>query len=214
MRVTMGSAKILSAEQIRRFLEASEGLDFSGADRAGAYQWIEQTLQRYHYAEQSKEARGVLREFLVKTTGLSVPQVTRLIGRYLHGGQVREQAYQRHRFARQYGKDDIVLLAGVDEAHGRLSGPAPRESCRGSGKCWVACRRSASTFWHPCWSRCWSSFPFRSAVSILTMVPSMSTARWPSCWRNCTRSSPSHDRAAAMTTLWRKPRTAPWCART
>jgi len=122
----MGSAKILSAEQIRRFLEASEGLDFSGADRAGAYQWIEQTLQRYHYAEQSKEARGVLREFLVKTTGLSVPQVTRLIGRYLHSGQVREQAYQRHRFARQYGKDDIVLLAGVDEAHGRLSGPATK----------------------------------------------------------------------------------------
>jgi len=122
----MGSAKILSAEQIRRFLEASEGLDFSGADRAGAYQWIEQTLQRYHYAEQSKEARGVLREFLVKTTGLSVPQVTRLIGRYLHSGQVREQEYQRHRFARQYGKDDIVLLAGVDEAHLRLSGPATK----------------------------------------------------------------------------------------
>src|SRR2546429_5532771 len=102
MRVTMGSAKILSAEQIRRFLEASEGLDFSGADRAGAYQWIEQTLQRYHYAEQSKEARGVLREFLVKTTGLSVPQGPRLVGGYLHSGQVRDTASIGHRFARGY----------------------------------------------------------------------------------------------------------------
>ena len=124
MTVTMGNAKLLSAAEIGRFLEASEGINFSGAERCGVYQWIEETLQRYRYSRQSKEVRGVLREFIIKMTGLSVPQVTRLIGRYLHGGQVREKEYRRHRFARQYRPDDIVLLAGVDEAHGRLSGPA------------------------------------------------------------------------------------------
>jgi hypothetical protein len=50
-----------------------------------------------------------------------------LIGRYLHTGQVREQEYRRHRFARRYRPDDILLLAGVDEAHGRLSGPATKK---------------------------------------------------------------------------------------
>jgi transposase InsO family protein len=119
----MGNAKILSPAQIRGFLEASDGIDFSGTDRAGVYQWIEETLQRYRYSQQLKEVRGVVREFLVKMTGLSVPQVTRLIGRYLHTGQVREQEYRRHRFVSYYRKDDIVLLAGVDEAHGRMSGP-------------------------------------------------------------------------------------------
>lgn len=122
----MGTAKLLSPSQLQRFLEASRGIDFSGTERAGVYQWIEETLQRYHYSRQSKEARGVLREFLVKMTGLSVPQVTRLVGRYLHTGQVRPKPYRRHRFPCRYRKDDIVLLAGVDEAHGILSGPATK----------------------------------------------------------------------------------------
>jgi len=126
MTVTMGNAKLLSAAEIGRFLEASKGIDFSGAERRGVYQWIEETLQRYRYSRQSKEVRGVPREFIIKMTGLSVPRVTRLIGRYLDGGQVREKEYRRHRFARQYRPDDILLLAGVDEAHGRLSGPATR----------------------------------------------------------------------------------------
>jgi len=126
MTVTMGNAKLLSAAEIGRFLEASKGIDFSGAERCGVYQWIEETLQRYRYSRQSKEVRGVLREFIIKMTGLSVPQVTRLIGRYLDVGQVREKEYRRHRSARQYRPDDILSLAGVDEAHGRLSGPATR----------------------------------------------------------------------------------------
>jgi len=127
MTVTMGTAKLRSAAEIRRFLQASEGIDFSGADRSGVYRWIEETLQGHRYSQQSKEARGVLREFLIKMTGLSAPQVTRLIGRYLATGQVREKEYRRHRFARQYRPDDIVVLAGVDAAHGRLSGPATRK---------------------------------------------------------------------------------------
>jgi hypothetical protein len=123
----MGTAKLLSAAEIRRFLQASKGIEFSGTDRSGVYRWIEETLQRYRYSRQSKEARGVLREFIIKMTGLSVPQVTRLIGRYLGTGQVREKEYQRHHFARWYRPDDILLLAGVDEAHGRLSGPATKK---------------------------------------------------------------------------------------
>ena len=124
MTMTMGNPKLLSPAEIRQFLKASEGIDFAATDRSGVYRWIEETLQRYRYSRQSKEAHGVVREFLVKMTGLSVPQVTRLIGQYLHTGQVREKAYGRHRFARQYRPDDIVLLATVDTAHGRLSGPA------------------------------------------------------------------------------------------
>ena len=126
MTVIMGNAKLLSAAEIRRFLDASQGIDFDGTERGGVYQWIEETLQRYGYSRQSKEARGVLREFIVKMTGLSVPQVTRLIGRYLHSGQVREKEYRRHGFAQRYRPDDIILLAGVDQAHGCLSGPATK----------------------------------------------------------------------------------------
>jgi len=76
----MGNVKLLRPAGIRRFLEASDGIDFSGSERCGVYQWIQETLQRYPYSRQSKEARGVLREFIIKMTGVSVPQVTRLMG--------------------------------------------------------------------------------------------------------------------------------------
>ena len=42
-------------------------------------------------------------------------------------GQVRASEYRRRQFPRRYHQDDIVLLAGVDEAHGRLSGPATKK---------------------------------------------------------------------------------------
>src|SRR5262249_32674547 len=61
-----------------------------------------------------------------KVTGMSVSQMTRLIRAFLDHGVVRAAAYQRHRFAARYTPEDITLLAEVDRAHERLSGPATR----------------------------------------------------------------------------------------
>jgi transposase InsO family protein len=69
----------------------------------------------------------VLRQYLGKMTGLSRAQVTRLIGRYHESGMVKERGYRRHRFVRRYRPADIELLAGVDEAHETLSGPATQK---------------------------------------------------------------------------------------
>jgi transposase InsO family protein len=68
----------------------------------------------------------LLRRYAEKLTGLSRAQVTRLIGRYLQSGEVKETRYRRHRFAQRYTRADIELLASVDEAHETLSGPATR----------------------------------------------------------------------------------------
>ena len=61
-----------------------------------------------------------------KVTGLSESQTTRLIRAFLDHGKVQAQPYQRHKFAATYTAQDITLLAEVDRAHGRLSGPATR----------------------------------------------------------------------------------------
>jgi predicted DNA-binding transcriptional regulator AlpA len=61
-----------------------------------------------------------------KLTGLSRAQVTRLIGRYLKSGEVKEVNYRRRRFPQRYTRADIELLASVDEAHETLSGPATK----------------------------------------------------------------------------------------
>jgi transposase InsO family protein len=69
----------------------------------------------------------VLRDYVMKMTGFSRAQVTRLIGRYLDTGEVRLPVYRRRRFPSLYTRQDTELLAEVDEAHETLSGPATQK---------------------------------------------------------------------------------------
>jgi hypothetical protein len=59
-------------------------------------------------------------------TGFSRAQSTRLIGGYVRTGRVVGKPSGRPRYQRHYTAADIALLAAVDEAHERLSGPATR----------------------------------------------------------------------------------------
>lgn len=126
MNISVYQADKLSLEEIQRFVAASEGLQFESRDREQVYGWIERVLIGQEYATQGKVARGLLRRYLEKMTGMSRAQVTRLIARYIASGRVPVTSYRRHRFASRYRRSDIELLAEVDEAHGTLSGPATR----------------------------------------------------------------------------------------
>jgi len=122
----MQNAENLSHEQIRDFLQSSRKIEFAGCGRAEMYGWIERTLLAQQYRSLGKRERGLVRAYAEKVTGLSSSQMTRLIRTYLDTGRVREKPYQRHRFAAQYTDQDLALLAELDRAHGRLSGPATR----------------------------------------------------------------------------------------
>ena len=116
----------MSLEGIAAFLQASEAIHFRGQNRQQVYAWIEQVLRQQQYRRQGRKARGLVRRYLEKMTGLSRAQVTRLIGRYQASRTVQAASYRRHRFAQRYTRADIELLAAVDEAHETLSGPATR----------------------------------------------------------------------------------------
>ncbi len=122
----MWNAEGLSREQIREFLKSSEAIEFTGCGRKEKYGWVERVLRAQNYGDLSKRERGVVRAYVRKVTGMSEAQTTRLIRTYLDHGAVRAAPYRRHRFRMQYGPEDIALLAEVDRAHGRLSGPATR----------------------------------------------------------------------------------------
>lgn len=109
-----------------RFVEASEEIHFEGANRGQVYGWVERVLVQQEYAQQGKAARGLLRRYIEKMTGLSRAQVTRLIARYAASGRVEPTVYRRRRFPERFTRADIELLASVDEAHETLSGPATR----------------------------------------------------------------------------------------
>jgi transposase InsO family protein len=126
VNIRMVRAEILSLEAMGRFLSASEEVRFEAADRQQLYQWVEQVLVGQQYASLGKPARGLVRRYIAKMTGLSRSQVTRLIALYTASGRVRAAVYQRRRFPERYTRADIELLAAVDEAHETLSGPATR----------------------------------------------------------------------------------------
>ncbi len=122
----MRNAESLSQEAIREFLKSSQAIEFAGCGRDEKYAWVERVLRAQNYGELGKRERGVVRAYVGKVTGLSAAQTTRLIRTFLDRGTVSAAAYQRHRFSTRYTAEDIALLAEVDRAHERLSGPATR----------------------------------------------------------------------------------------
>jgi transposase InsO family protein len=122
----MWNAESLSREQIREFLESSEPIEFAGCGRNEKYGWVERVLRAQRYGELSKGERGLVRAYVEKVTGMSASQATRLIRAFLDQGVVRATPYQRHRFRTRFTPEDLALLAEVDRAHERLSGPATR----------------------------------------------------------------------------------------
>ncbi len=122
----MWNAESLSREQIREFFQSSEPIEFAGSGRNERYAWVERVLVSQRYGELSRRDRGVVRTYVEKVTGASASQTTRLIRAFLDHGVVQAAPYQRRRFRVRYTAEDIGVLAEVDRAHARLSGPATR----------------------------------------------------------------------------------------
>jgi hypothetical protein len=126
MEIQMRNAEGVGLEQIREFLRGSQAMEFAGQSRTEVYGWMSKTLTQQEYLRQGKKARGLIRAYLSKVTGRSRAQITRLIRQYVQSGEVRGEGGRRHRFASKYRAQDIALLAEVDRAHERLSGPATK----------------------------------------------------------------------------------------
>ena len=83
-------------------------------------------MRAQKYLELSKKDKGIVRRYLVKISGLSKAQITRLIARWRERGVIEPRASRRHRFPHRYTPADIQLLAETDAAHEGLSAPAVR----------------------------------------------------------------------------------------
>ena len=99
--------------QVREFLAGSRPLDQQPQTRAEAYAFVAETLQRFDYPRQGKADKGLIRRFLVKVTGLSRAQVTRLLHRHRTTGAITDRRGPRR-----------PSLAATP----RLPRPRPRES--------------------------------------------------------------------------------------
>ena len=124
--ISVLGAEKLSLVEIEALLAASESVRFSGCGRTEIYGWVERLLCHHEYSLQGRRSKGLLRAYVERMTGFSRAQSTRLIGGYVRTGRVFGKPSGRPRYQRHYTAADIALLAAVDEAHERLSGPATR----------------------------------------------------------------------------------------
>jgi transposase InsO family protein/transposase len=127
MRLQMNDKKLQTLEQVQRFVEGSQPLEFEGVHTKEKYQWIEEVLRKFRYNRLKKEGKGLIRRYITKVTGYSRSQVARLIGKYQETGKIKMLAYRRHCFPQKYREAEVTLLARTDELHGWLSGPATKK---------------------------------------------------------------------------------------
>src|ERR1700716_2032570 len=63
----------LSLEQVRAFLEGSGEVRFRAHERRELYEWVTQTLRQHDYSRLKRAGKSLVRSYLVKMTGLSLP---------------------------------------------------------------------------------------------------------------------------------------------
>jgi transposase InsO family protein len=126
MLIAMEGVERLSQERIAGFLSGSEGIEFKSLNRAETYAWVEAMLREQEYWLLAKKERGAIRALLARASGLSLPQITRLIRQYREEGHVIIREPNRSCFPVKYNEQDLALLVEVDRAHDWLSGPATR----------------------------------------------------------------------------------------
>jgi hypothetical protein len=123
----MNDERLQTLEQVRDFIEGNRVVEYKGLNAREKYTWTEEVLKRFRYQKLKKDGKGLIKGYLLKVTGYSRAQLTRLIGIYQQSGHVQAATYQRHHFPQRYTADDVALLAKTDELHGWLSGPATKK---------------------------------------------------------------------------------------
>ena len=122
----MTDSHIVSLAQIKEFIKVDSAIKFEAVSNQEKYDWINDTLNKFSYFKSKKKERGIVRQYIMKMTGLSKSQLTELIARKKKFGKIFLKTETRHCFPRLYGPTDIALLVETDNSHQRLSGQAAK----------------------------------------------------------------------------------------
>jgi len=122
----MNDSHLVSISQIKEFIKVAGGISFIGQSRDETYRWMETILSRFWYFSLRKKEKTSIRKYLMKMTGYSDSQLTRLIKKKKQVRTIRAVKGKQHQFKKIYTPEDVALLVKTDDAHGRLSGPATK----------------------------------------------------------------------------------------
>ncbi len=113
----MNDIKLTEIKQVKQFLVGTQAINFKPLTLKEGYEWIARTLKRFDYYHLRKRDKGMVRDYLLKVSGYSRQQLTRLIKQYRTRHWIGARRQPRHCFPTRYTREDILLLAGIDECH-------------------------------------------------------------------------------------------------
>ncbi len=130
MKTLMTVNALTTLAQLEEFLAGTQPVTFSVlSTKDECYQWIQASLVKFEYLSLSKPHKGIVIRYLLKISGYSRQQLTRLIHQYRQTGYVMRRQRTMQGFARRYTEEDIRLLAAMDARHDTPSGPAVKKLC-------------------------------------------------------------------------------------
>ena len=126
----MNIDNLTTVEDLDDFLQGNQAVAFSVlGDKTQRYQFTQKTLVKFTYLTCSKRDKGLITRFLMKMTGYSRQQVTRLIGKYKRTGRIEWRPCGDNGFSKRYTNEDVRLLALMDERHETPCGQAIKKLC-------------------------------------------------------------------------------------
>jgi len=80
MNTLMNADNLTSISDLQSFLDGTQAIAFKViSNKDECYQWIQKTLIRFRYISLKKAEKGVVIQYLIRMTGYSRQQLTRLI---------------------------------------------------------------------------------------------------------------------------------------
>ena len=126
----MNLDNLTSIDQLADFLSGTQTVAFSVLSSPTArYEWVHKTLVRFRYLTLSRRHQGIVIGVLIKVSGYSRQQITRLIAQYRTTGTLKRRQRTVAGFTQKYTPVDIGLLAAMDERHDTPCGPAVKKLC-------------------------------------------------------------------------------------
>jgi len=131
MLIQMDERKIKTVADISAFLAGTDQSDLRlQGSKDDIYAWVERTLNRLRYGKLGKKEKGVVLSYLIQLTGYSRQQVTRFIARYRETGHVHRRQRTANGFKPKFTREDIMLLAEVDQLVDSASGTTIKVYCQ------------------------------------------------------------------------------------
>ena len=110
--------ELKTIEQLSQFIDGTQPVIFQiSSFKKKKYSWIRHELVRFDYQQIGKSSKGIVIRYLMKVSGYSRQQLTRLIARYRETGYIKHYHANVPAFHGKYSKDNIRLLARVDQLY-------------------------------------------------------------------------------------------------